>query len=101
MGRKGALPPAQILLGPTSSEGLAAYRARHWEDARRRFTAALEAVPNDGPSATFVKRIDSLLADPPGNDWDGAWRHPSRCQGGPPASCRCVRSEEHTSELQS
>jgi hypothetical protein len=53
---------------------LAAYRARHWEDARRRFTAALEAVPNDGPSATFVKRIDSLLADPPGNDWDGAWR---------------------------
>ena len=74
MGRKGALTPAQILLQTTYSEGLAAYRARHWEDARRRFTAALEAVPNDGPSATFVKRIDSLLADPPGNDWDGAWR---------------------------
>ena len=74
MGRKGALTPAQILLRTTYSEGLAAYRARHWEDARRRFTAALEAVPNDGPSATFVKRIDSLLADPPGNDWDGAWR---------------------------
>jgi class 3 adenylate cyclase len=31
---------------------------------RRRFTAALEAVPDGGPSATFVKRID----------WDGAWR---------------------------
>jgi adenylate cyclase len=74
MGRKGALTPAQILLQTTYSEGLAAYRSRHWEDARRRFTAALEAVPNDGPSATFVKRIDSLLADPPGNDWDGAWR---------------------------
>jgi class 3 adenylate cyclase len=74
MGRQGALTPAQILLRTTYSEGLAAYRARHWEDARRRFTAALEAVPNDGPSATFVKRIDSLLADPPGNDWDGAWR---------------------------
>ena len=74
MGRKGALTPAQILLQTTYSEGLAAYRARDWEEARRRFTAALEAVPNDGPSATFVKRIDSLLADPPGNDWDGAWR---------------------------
>ena len=74
MGRKGALTPAQILLRTTYSEGLAADRARHWEDARRWFTAALEAVPNDGPSATFVKRIDSLLADPPGNDWDGAWR---------------------------
>src|SRR5262249_22657923 len=70
MGRRGALTPAQILLQPTYSEGLAAYRARHWKEARRRFTAALEAVPNDGPSATFVKRIDSLLADPPGNDWD-------------------------------
>ena len=74
MGRKGALTPAQILLQTTYSEGLAAYRARDGEEARRRFTAALEAVPNDGPSATFVKRIDSLLADPPGNDWDGAWR---------------------------
>ena len=74
MGRQGALTPAQILLRTAYSEGLAAYRARHWEDARRRFAAALEAVANDGPSATFVKRIDSLLAEPPGNDWDGAWR---------------------------
>jgi adenylate cyclase len=74
MGRKGALTPAQTLLRTTYSEGLAAYRARHWEAARGGFTAALEAVPDDGPSATFVKRIDSLLADPPGNDWDGAWR---------------------------
>jgi adenylate cyclase len=74
MGRQGALTPAQILLRTAYSEGLAAYRARHWEDARRRFAAALEAVANDGPSATFVKRIDSLLPEPPGNDWDGAWR---------------------------
>ena len=74
MGRKGALTPAQALLRSGYSEGLAAYRARNWGEARRGFAAAIDAVPDDGPSATFVKRIDSLLADPPGVDWDGAWR---------------------------
>jgi class 3 adenylate cyclase len=74
MGRKGALTPAQALLRSGYSEGLAAYRARNWDEARRGFAAAINAVPDDGPSATFVKRIDSLLADPPGVDWDGAWR---------------------------
>jgi adenylate/guanylate cyclase family protein len=73
MARKGALTPAQTLLRTRYSEGLAAYRARHWDEAGRGFAAALDAVPGDGPSATFVKRIDGLLADPPGVDWDGAW----------------------------
>ena len=36
--------------------------------------AALESVPNDGPSMTFIKRIDSLMKNPPGEDWDGSWR---------------------------
>ncbi len=62
-----------VLPGTRYSEGLAAYRARHWDEACRGFAAALDAVPGDGPSATFVKRIDGLLADPPGVDWDGAW----------------------------
>ena len=74
MGRTGALTPAQTLLRTRYSEGLAAYRARAWDEDRRGFAAALDAVPGDGPSATFVKRIDSMLADPPGADWDGAWR---------------------------
>jgi class 3 adenylate cyclase len=73
MGRKGALTPAQTLLRTRYSDGLAAYRERHWDEACRGFAAALDAVPGDGPSATFVKRIEDLLADPPGVDWDGAW----------------------------
>jgi len=73
MGRKGSLTPAQTLLRTRYCEGLAAYRARHWDEARRAFAAALDAVPGDGPSATFVKRIDGLLSDPPGVDWDAAW----------------------------
>jgi class 3 adenylate cyclase len=73
MGRKGALTAAQALLRTRYSEGLAAYRTRHWDEARRGFAAALEAVPGDGPSKTFIKRIDDMIAVPPGDDWDGAW----------------------------
>ncbi len=74
MGRKGELTPAQVELRTHFSEGLAAYRARRWDEALRAFAAALESVPNDGPSMTFIKRIDSLMKTPPGEDWDGSWR---------------------------
>jgi class 3 adenylate cyclase len=73
MGRKGELTAAQIELRTRFAEGLAAYRAQRWEDSRRAFEAALVAVPGDGPSTTFVKRIDRLTAAPPGAGWDGAW----------------------------
>ena len=73
MGRKGELTPAQIELRTHFSEGLAAYRARRWDEARRSFAAALESVPNDGPSMTFIKRIDRLATTPPDDGWDGSW----------------------------
>jgi adenylate cyclase len=64
----------QVELRTRYAAGLAAYRARRWEEARRAFAAALEAVPGDGPSLTMLKRIDLLSAAPPSEDWDGAWR---------------------------
>jgi class 3 adenylate cyclase len=73
MGRKGELTPAQLTLQARYSEGLAAYRARRWDEARQAFSTALEAVPGDGPSITMVKRIGDLQANPPAVDWDGAW----------------------------
>jgi adenylate cyclase len=73
MGRKGELTPEQLLLRTLYSEGLAAYRARNWDRARRAFKEALEAVPLDGPSAALAKRVDSLQANPPAADWDGSW----------------------------
>ena len=73
MGRKGELTAAQIELRTRFTEGLAAYRARRWEESRRAFEAALLAVPGDGPSMTFIKRIERLAAAPPGDGWDGAW----------------------------
>jgi class 3 adenylate cyclase len=74
MARSGALSPAQSELRQRYAEGLAAYRARQFEEAQRAFKAALEVMPGDGPSLTLLKRIDGFGASPPAEDWDGAFR---------------------------
>ena len=73
MGLKGELTAAQVELRTRFSEGLAAYRAQRWQEARRAFEAALLAMPGDGPSMTFIKRIEKLAEATPGEGWDGAW----------------------------
>ena len=74
-GAEGRTPTEQAIgLRERYAEGLAAYRARHWDDARRAFLAALEAVPGDGPSMAMVARVGNLQANPPAADWDGSWR---------------------------
>jgi adenylate cyclase len=73
MAVKGDLTPEQITLRDRYAEGLAAYRARRWDDARRAFAAALAAVPGDEPSKIFLRRVDDFTANPPAADWDGAW----------------------------
>ncbi|MEH2525313.1 class 3 adenylate cyclase [Bradyrhizobium sp. AZCC 2176] len=74
IGRAGELTEKQLELLARYAEGLAAYRARRWDDARRAFEVALEAVPGDGPSKTMAQRIKDFQANPPAADWDGAWR---------------------------
>jgi class 3 adenylate cyclase len=73
MAPNGELTPTQIELRDRYAEGLAAYRARRWDEARHAFEAALKTVPDDGPSLTFIKRLDLFAAAPPGEGWDGAW----------------------------
>ncbi|MCK1419566.1 adenylate/guanylate cyclase domain-containing protein [Bradyrhizobium sp. 180] len=74
MGRANALTDAQASLRTHYAEGLSAYRARRFGDARAAFNAALEAVPGDGPSRTLLGRITQFEANPPDGGWDGAWR---------------------------
>jgi class 3 adenylate cyclase len=74
MSRSGALTPAQRELRDRYGAGLAAYRNRQWEEARAAFTAALSAIPDDGPTLTMLKRVDTLATAAPADDWDGAWR---------------------------
>jgi class 3 adenylate cyclase len=73
MGRKDELTAEQSALRERYSEGLAAYRARRWDDACQAFGAALEAVAGDGPSLALLERIGALRANPPAAEWDGAW----------------------------
>ena len=74
IGRAGELTERQLALLARYAEGLAAYRARRWDDARRAFQAALEAVPGDGPSMAMAERVENFRANPPPADWDGEWR---------------------------
>ena len=74
MGRRGELASNAMLLRTRYAEGLTAYRAECWDEARTAFNAGLAAVPDDGPSMMFVKRIDDLQKNGPPANWDGSWR---------------------------
>lgn len=74
MSRKGKLSPAQNELRTRFAEGLGAYRARRWQEAREAFTAGLAAMPDDGPSLAFLKRIEGFMMSPPAEGWDGSWQ---------------------------
>jgi class 3 adenylate cyclase len=73
LGRKGELTSQQLSSRHKYLEGLAAYREQRWDDALRALGASLEAIPGDGPSMALLKRIESLKAHPPPQDWDGSW----------------------------
>lgn len=74
MGRQGELTPSQNLLRTRYSEGLAAYRARRWNEAHSALNAALEIASGDGPSHTLLTRLKRMESNPPASDWDGSWR---------------------------
>jgi class 3 adenylate cyclase len=77
LGRKGGLTPNQDVLRSRYADGLMAYRAGRFEEARAAFKAALDAVPGDGPAAALLSRIETLQNNPPAN-WDGAWHMDSK-----------------------
>ena len=74
IGREGELNEKQLTMRSRYSEGLAAYRARNWDEARRAFQSALEVAPGDGPSMTLLRRIETFDANPPTEEWDGSWQ---------------------------
>lgn len=74
IGREGELNEKQLTMRSRYSEGLAAYRARNWDEARRAFQSALEVAPGDGPSMTLLRRIETFEANPPAEEWDGSWQ---------------------------
>jgi class 3 adenylate cyclase len=73
MGRAGELSAEQIALRAHYSDGLAAYRARRWDEATSALKAALAAMPSDGPCMVLLARAERLRDNPPSADWDGSW----------------------------
>jgi class 3 adenylate cyclase len=74
MGKREGLTRQQELLRTRYSEGLGAYRACRWEQARNLFNAALEISPGDGPSQALLDRVDRFQTSPPPPDWNGSWQ---------------------------
>ena len=73
MGRKDASSPQQTQACAHYAAGLAAYRARSWDEAHAAFSAALEALPGDGPSMALLARVANFSQNPPPETWDGSW----------------------------
>jgi class 3 adenylate cyclase len=73
MGRAGELSAEQIALRAHYSDGLAAFRARNWDEATSALKAALAAAPGDGPCMVLLARAERLRDNPPSVDWDGSW----------------------------
>ncbi len=84
---KGKTKPVTIyeLLGPGSEsvrwedlikrfgEALKRYREGRWEEALTLFRKLQQDYPNDGPTHTFIERCTELIAEPPGEIWDGVY----------------------------
>ena len=57
---------------------LAAYRARDWAAAQAGFTACAQGPAGDPTAHVFLARLERLVAEPPGDDWDGVWHHATK-----------------------
>ena len=80
-GRSEPVPVFEVMPGEATASrveaweryaaGLAAYRARRFDEAREHFAAALKVELDDGPSREMLSRCDEYLVNPPPPDWRG------------------------------
>ncbi len=53
--------------------GIDSFENRDWDKARATFTEVQRIIPDDGPSTSFLKRIDAYVETPPPDNWDGVF----------------------------
>ncbi len=58
---------------PPFEDGVRHYRARDWSGALTRFAAALNVIPDDGPSWVYTDRCLYYRDHAPPATWDGIW----------------------------
>jgi adenylate cyclase len=54
-------------------DGLRLYRQQQWDDAIKKFDAALDISSDDGPSKEMRERCVSYKLEPPPQDWNGSY----------------------------
>jgi len=67
----GALPEKEEQLRDRFEEGLEAYRARQWVQARKAFAEILRAKPDDGPANLYQQRVEERAGESLPASWTG------------------------------
>jgi adenylate cyclase len=70
---EGAPLPAVADLVARYERALSAYQAGQFADAAGLLDALIRDYPSDGPTATLSGRVRHLIAEPPGDGWDGVY----------------------------
>jgi class 3 adenylate cyclase len=75
VGRAGQISAEKQELRARYALALDAYRRGDWPSAHRHFSDCLGRSPEDGPTRTMLKRIETLTAMPAmAGSWDSVWR---------------------------
>jgi class 3 adenylate cyclase len=70
---KGKEPPDWNELSEMYDHAIQLHLDRKWDEAIATFEAILERWPEDGPSATYIKRCQEYKIHPPPENWDGRY----------------------------
>jgi adenylate cyclase len=71
---KGEISEAKAAARDGFAQGLERYREGRFSEAAACFSAALERLPEDGPSRVFLERCRRFEAHPPEDSWDAVFR---------------------------
>jgi len=72
-GAKGDVVKEKLDLAELWREGVAQYRACHWDRAEQLFSRINKLYPEDYPSEIYLKRCTQFKKHPPPADWDGVF----------------------------
>jgi len=73
LGYQGSTDPSLLEVADLYTKGLYAYRNQEWNRAIIHFNAALDILPEDGPSRTMLARCNGFKKTPPPGNWNGAY----------------------------
>ncbi|HAU39527.1 TPA: hypothetical protein DCW56_01165 [Candidatus Peregrinibacteria bacterium] len=72
LAEKGKLPPATLTLLAEFNKAVDLYRAGSFAESKSLLEKLLKEVGHDGPTETYITRINDLLKNPP-KEWTGVW----------------------------